>query len=235
MAWVSAATATRGGGKSASPAPTSIKSTPCWSSRRLIAGNSAIGYPGSAASRLENSVTSPSTLSLYAFPLRRSLYVFASGIYTLSLTWEPGPRQEHPGGVCDGIDRDQQPVARQRLHPHHGARRRVARREVRGAGVADRLQVGGVEVHHVHGEFGDVGRGRAGDAQHLGQVGERLRGLRLEIARTDEVAEAVEGHLARDVHGRAHLHGVREPVEPGPPPGVELAPGPRGRPQPVRA
>src|SRR5712692_9710277 len=37
-----ASTATAGGGKSASPAPTSITSTPCWIRRRLMAGSSAI-------------------------------------------------------------------------------------------------------------------------------------------------------------------------------------------------
>src|SRR6266480_1050917 len=48
---VSALTATSGGGKSASPAPTSMRSTPCSISRRLIAGNSAIGYVGNCATR----------------------------------------------------------------------------------------------------------------------------------------------------------------------------------------
>src|SRR6267378_8077902 len=51
---VRACTATSGGGKSASPAPTSITSTPCSISRRLIAGSSAIGYVGSALTRWLN-------------------------------------------------------------------------------------------------------------------------------------------------------------------------------------
>src|SRR5690349_24542489 len=45
-------TATSGGGKSASPAPTSMRSTPCSISFRLIAGSSAIGYVGNWAMRL---------------------------------------------------------------------------------------------------------------------------------------------------------------------------------------
>src|SRR5438552_2921783 len=52
-----ALTARSGGGKSASPAPTSIRSTPCSINRRLIAGSSAIGYVGSAPTRLLNPAT----------------------------------------------------------------------------------------------------------------------------------------------------------------------------------
>src|ERR1041385_7792480 len=53
---VSAFTATSGGGKSASPAPTSMTSTPCSIKRRLIAGSFSIGYVGSCATRLLKSM-----------------------------------------------------------------------------------------------------------------------------------------------------------------------------------
>src|SRR4029077_2317705 len=83
MACASASTATSGGAKSASPAPTSITSTPCCTSRRLIAGISAIGYVGSAAKRLLNGVTMSPLRRIYAPLVQRvtGLYWPLTGLY----------------------------------------------------------------------------------------------------------------------------------------------------------
>src|SRR5207247_5554426 len=96
MAWASASTATSGGAKSASPAPTSITSTPCCTRRRLIAGISAIGYVGSAANRLLNWVTPLSSRGNVRYANRHRYRPLPSStlLYRPRLLPNPMPREE---------------------------------------------------------------------------------------------------------------------------------------------